>query len=126
MCEVSRLAVAGMFRRRSGEGATRFRGVHISELWQQGQRTFPLVAVSCFLAASIIAHGAEHTSLFARMDPFLPRLPKRPGIIFTKIGQDIDYHGMRASYYVKTPSFKNGFNSELAELYDAILSLLSS
>jgi N-acyl amino acid synthase of PEP-CTERM/exosortase system len=125
MCEVSRLAVDGMFRRRSGEQATRFGGVHISELSQREKRTFPLIAVSCFLAANIMADTAGRTNLFAMMEPFLPRLLKRSGIHFTKVGQDIDYHGLRAPYFVTTPEVRDGVVSELSELYTAIDQLIN-
>jgi N-acyl amino acid synthase of PEP-CTERM/exosortase system len=124
MCEVSRLAVDGMFRRRSGEQATRFGGVHISDLSQQEKRTFPMIAVSCFLAANIMADHAGNTKLFAMMEPFLPRLLKRSGINFTKVGQDIDYHGLRAPYFVTTPEVKDNVVPELKELYVAIEELL--
>jgi N-acyl amino acid synthase of PEP-CTERM/exosortase system len=124
MCEVSRLAVDGMFRRRSGEQATRFGGVHISDLSQQEKRTFPMIAVSCFFAANIMADNAGNTKLFAMMEPFLPRLLKRSGINFTKVGHDIDYHGLRAPYFVTTPEVKSNVVPELKELYDAIQELL--
>lgn len=124
MCEVSRLAVDGMFRRRSGEKATRFGGVHVSELSQREQRTFPLIAVSCFLAANIMADVAGSTNLFAMMEPFLPKLLDRSGIHFTKVGQDIDYHGLRAPYFVTTTTVKENVAPGLAELYQAIHQLL--
>tara|TARA_R110001592_G_scaffold126336_1_gene337471 strand:- start:100898 stop:101638 length:741 start_codon:yes stop_codon:yes gene_type:complete len=126
MCEVSRLAVDGMFRRRSGEQATRFGGVHITELSQREKRTFPVIAVSCFLAANIMADRAGRTNLFAMMEPFLPRLLKRSGIHFTKVGQDIDYHGLRAPYFVTTTAVKENVVSELAELYAAIEALFET
>lgn len=126
MCEVSRLAVDGMFRRRAGEHATRFGGVHVSDLSQQEQRTFPLIAVSCFLAGNIMADLADRPNLFAMMEPFLPRLLKRSGINFTKVGEDIDYHGLRAPYFVTTEAVKNGVVEQLAELYKEIHELLKS
>lgn len=126
MCEVSRLAVDGMFRRRSGEQSTRFGGVHVSDLSQQELRTFPLIAVCCFLAANIMADLSGRTNLFAMMEPFLPRLLKRSGIHFTKIGEDLDYHGLRAPYFVTTTDVKENVVSELAELYQAIHDLIAN
>ncbi|MCB1701946.1 MAG: PEP-CTERM/exosortase system-associated acyltransferase [Pseudomonadales bacterium] len=126
MCEVSRLAVDGMFRRRSGEQSTRFGGVHISDMTQQELRTFPLIAVSCFLAANIMADLSGRIYLFAMMEPFLPRLLKRSGINFTKIGENIDYHGLRAPYFVTTTEVKENVVPELAELYAAIHELIAN
>lgn len=120
MCEVSRLAVDGMFRRRAGEQATRYGGVHVSDLSQQEQRTFPLIAVSCFLAATALTELMNCTNAFAMMEPFLPRMLARSGIKFTKVGQDIDYHGLRAPYFVTTQSAVENMAPELRELYEAI------
>ena len=124
VCEVSRLAVDGMFRRRSGEKSTRFGGLHSSDISQQELRTYPLIAVSCFLAANIMADLSGRNNLFAMMEPFLPRLLKRSGIHFTKVGSDLDYHGLRAPYFVTTPAVRDNVVAELAELYRAIEGLL--
>tara|TARA_R110001599_G_scaffold353742_2_gene596076 strand:+ start:61954 stop:62694 length:741 start_codon:yes stop_codon:yes gene_type:complete len=122
MCEVSRLAVDGPFRRRAGEQATRYGGIHISDLSQQEKRTFPLIAVSCFLAATALTDLMSNTNAFAMMEPFLPRMLARSGIKFTKVGQDIDYHGLRAPYFVTTQSAVGNMVPDLKELYDAIRS----
>jgi N-acyl amino acid synthase of PEP-CTERM/exosortase system len=122
MSEVSRLAVDGLFRRRAGEQATRYGGVHISDLSQQEQRTFPLIAVSCFLAATALTDLMDCNNAFAMMEPFLPRMLARSGIHFTKVGQDIDYHGLRAPYFVTTQAAVDNMAPELRELYEAIYS----
>jgi len=124
MCEVSRLAVDGLFRRRAGEQATRYGGVHISDLSQQEQRTFPLIAVSCFLAATALTDLINCNNAFAMMEPFLPRMLARSGIKFTKVGQNIDYHGQRAPYFVTTQDAVDNMVPELRELYEAIHSLV--
>ena len=120
MCEISRLAVDALFRRRSGEQATRFGGVHVSDISQQEQRTFPLIAVSCFLAATALTDLADCNNGFAMMEPFLPRLLTRSGISFVKVGQDTDYHGLRAPYFLTTHDAVGNMAPELRELYDAI------
>ena len=45
ICEISRLAVDGAFRRRSGEALTRFGEVEAMDCSQQEKRTFSLIAV---------------------------------------------------------------------------------
>ena len=126
MCEVSRLAVDSMFRRRAGEQATRYGGVHISDISQQEQRTFPLIAVSCFLAATALTDLSERTNAFAMMEPFLPRLLTRSGINFTKVGKDIDYHGLRAPYFLTTGDATRNMVPELKELYNAIFETIKT
>lgn len=120
VCEISRLAVDGAFRRRAGESLTRFgeiNGLHISP---QEQRTFSLIAVACFLAATVLTERENRTNVFAMMEPFLPRLMHRSGIDFRRVGKDIDYHGIRAPYFITTQSALTNMHGDLRELYQWI------
>jgi N-acyl amino acid synthase of PEP-CTERM/exosortase system len=121
VCEISRLAVDGAFRRRSGEALTRFGEVDAMDCSRQEQRTFSLIAVAGFLAATALTELTGRTSVFAMMEPFLPRLLKRSGILFQRAGRDINYHGIRAPYFITTQSALDNMRSDLKELYDAIL-----
>lgn len=117
VCEISRLAVDGAFRRRPGETLTRYgqlNGLYISA---QEQRTFSLIAVSCFLAATALTEIDNRTNVFAMMEPFLPRMMHRSGIDFHQIGKDIDYHGIRAPYFITTQSALTNMHRDLLELY---------
>jgi N-acyl amino acid synthase of PEP-CTERM/exosortase system len=116
VCEISRLAVDGIFRRRSGEKSTRFGDV--LDFTDQEKRTFSLIAVSGFLAATALTELTGRTNVFAMMEPFLPRLLKRSGIVFQRAGKDIDYHGIRAPYFIKTQSALDNMDTNLKALYD--------
>ena len=120
ICEISRLAVDGAFRRRAGEQVTRYGEVEGLDCTQQERRTFSLIAVASFLAATALTDLAGRTNVFAMMEPFLPRLLKRSGIVFRRAGQDIDYHGMRAPYFITTQSALDNMRSDLKELYTEI------
>lgn len=115
MCEISRLAVDGAFRRRPGERRTRFGEVDAMDCSHQERRTFSVIAVACFLAATALIDLTERNSVFAMMEPFLPRMLKRSGLAFTRAGQDIDYHGVRAPYFIDRPQDK--VSQDLMELY---------
>ncbi len=117
-CEISRLAVDGAFRRRPGEAATRFGELDSVDCTKQEQRTFSLIAVSAFLAATAITDLSGKTNVFAMMEPFLPRLLKRSGIIFARVGRDMDYHGIRAPYFIKTQSALENMRPDLKSFYD--------
>jgi len=117
-CEISRLAVDGAFRRRPGEAATRFGGIESIDCTKQEQRTFSLIAVSAFLAATALTDLTHKTNVFAMMEPFLPRLLKRSGICFERVGSDMDYHGIRAPYFIKTQSAVDNMRPDLKALYD--------
>lgn len=120
VCEISRLAVDGAFRRRSGEAKTRFGEVDAMDITRREQRTFSLIAVAAFLAATAMTELSRRTDVFAMMEPFLPRLLKRSGIVFERAGSDVDYHGIRAPYFIRTQAALDGMRSDLRELYDSI------
>jgi N-acyl amino acid synthase of PEP-CTERM/exosortase system len=120
ICEFSRLAVDGAFRRRAGENATRFGEITSMDITKQELRTFSLIAVATFLSAFAVSDLIGRTNAFAMMEPFLPRLLKRSGVVVNKVGEDVDYHGMRAPYFITTKTAVQGMPEELKELYDTI------
>ncbi len=115
-CELSRLAVEATFRRRPGEALTRFGEVNGLDCSAIEQRTFSLIAVSAFVAAIALTDLAGRNSVFAMMEPFLPRLLKRSGIYFVRSGKDIDYHGIRAAYFLDARC-EDSVNDDLKPLY---------
>lgn len=117
ICEISRLAVDTAFRRRPGEEATRFGGVDSIDCTKKEQRTFSLIALSAFLAGGALTCITNKTNVFAMMEPFLPRLLKRAGIVFKKVGEDVDYHGVRAPYFVTPQSVMENIQSDIKDLY---------
>ena len=120
VCEISRLAVDATFRRRAGETVTRFGGMKAMDCSQHEKRSFDLIAVAGFLVATALTDLSGRTNVFAMMEPFLPRLLKRSGIIFQKVGEDIEYHGIRAPYFIRTQSALDNMRLDLKELYEAI------
>ena len=126
VCEISRLAVDVAFRRRPGENAIRFGGVESIDCTQQEQRTFSLIALSAFLAGGALTSITHKTNVFAMMEPFLPRLLKKAGLKFKRVGEDMDYHGIRAPYFLTFQSAKNNFPPEIQKMYDWIYTQLDS
>lgn len=120
ICEFSRLAVDGAFRRRAGENATRFGEITSLDCTKRELRTFSLIAVATFLSAFAVSDLTGRTNAFAMMEPFLPRLLRRSGVVVDKVGEDIDYHGLRAPYFITAESAVKGMTNELKELYEVI------
>ncbi len=120
MAEVSRLAVDGAFRRRSGESATRFGEMKSIDCSAAEKRSFSLIAISALLACAVLADLSGRKDVFAMMEPFLPRLVKPSGITWQQAGKTIEYHGERALYYTKTQSVIDNLVPDLKELYRAI------
>jgi len=117
VCEISRLAIDCLFRRRTGEELTRFGEIHGLDCTKQEQRTFSLIAIAAFLAATALTDISHKTNVFAMMEPFLPRMMKRSGINFIKSGTDMDYRGIRAPYFIQTQSALDNMHDDLKELY---------
>lgn len=120
MCEISRLAIDRQFRRRFGEVATRFGQAEAMDFSNQDQRAFSLISVAAFLATTALTDLTGRTNAFAMMEPFLPRLLTRSGIYFQRAGSDMDYHGIRAPYFITTQAVLAGMQPELQALYDEI------
>lgn len=119
-CEISRLAVDREFRRRSGENLTRFGNPGSLDYSLREKRTFSLIAVAAYLSACAMADLTGRHQIYAMMEPFLPRLMKRSGIPFTRVGTDLDYHGVRAPYVTQSQDVVAGLLPGLRELYDVI------
>lgn len=115
-CELSRLAVDQNFRRRPGEQMSRFGSLTVLDVPESERRTFPLVAVSAFVAAIALTELSGRNSVFAMMEPFLPRLLKRSGIHFVRAGTDMDYHGIRAPYFLDAHA-ADSVSDDLKPLY---------
>ncbi|MBN7797472.1 PEP-CTERM/exosortase system-associated acyltransferase [Parahaliea mediterranea] len=118
--EVSRLAVDGRFRRRPGEDATRYGHLTALDVSHREARTFSLVAVAAYLSACAVAALDGREVVYAMMEPFLPRLLKRSGIYFNPAGQEVDYHGLRAPYMIRTEDALGSMLPDLRSLYQAI------
>lgn len=120
ICEFSRLGVDGAFRRRTGEKMSRFGEISALDCSQREKRTFSLIAVSTILAAFAISDLIGRPHCFAMMEPFLPRLLLRSGIVVHPAGSEIEYHGTRAPYYFETGETLGGMADEMQEFYNAI------
>jgi N-acyl amino acid synthase of PEP-CTERM/exosortase system len=122
VCEFSRLGVDGAFRRRPGEHVTRFGEISALDCTKREQRTFSLIAVSTILSAFAMSDLIGRPHCFAMMEPFLPRLLRRSGIIVHPAGDEMEYHGTRAPYYFETHATVGGMADEMREFYEAIRS----
>ncbi len=125
MCEISRLAVAKDFRRRAGEHASRYGRLPQPRFDPREKRIFPYIATSMYLAATALTELTDRTNVIAMMEPFLPRMMSRVGIVFHPIGKTIEYHGQRAPYFITTGSALRNMKTELRDLYEIIRDGLS-
>jgi N-acyl amino acid synthase of PEP-CTERM/exosortase system len=128
--EISRLAVKAGFRRRGNDN---FKGAEIGvireDTYSESElRCFPFIAIGLYMSAATLAIESGIKHCFVMMEPRLARSMKFVGINFIQIGEPIDYHGLRAPYYINPQIFldnlSGGFKSLYREIHDDINSQL--
>lgn len=120
VCEISRLAIPKQFRKRATD---KFQGSATGSLNEYNYsekelRCFPFIAVGLYLSAASVCLNLGIKHCFVMMEPRLARSLKFVGIVFTKVGPVVEYHGKRAPYYINrklllsglTPGFKSILN----------------
>jgi N-acyl amino acid synthase of PEP-CTERM/exosortase system len=112
VCEISRLAVPAIFRKRqtdqfagSATGAINEQTFSTHEL-----RYFPYIAISLYLSAIAMCRKMRCFHIFVMMEPRLARNLGFVGIHFTQLGPVIDYHGKRAAYYADARELRKGLS----------------
>ncbi|TLF53014.1 PEP-CTERM/exosortase system-associated acyltransferase [Halomonas urmiana] len=127
ICEVSRLAIHPSFRRRSikDKGDA---GTHSSreKFTQNEKKTFSVIVIGLFLATYALVGITYRRHVFAMMEPRLPRLLSMSGFHFTKVGDNINFHGKRSAFYIDQQQAEKEIHAELLPLYRHIQSELES
>ncbi len=95
--EISRFAVSKTFKRRLGEAGSLAGVAPNIEIYfeEDERRVLPHISLGLFAVVMrmVQQHGITHC--YAVMEPALLRLLARFGVIFNRIGPDVDYHGLR-------------------------------
>ena len=123
-CEVSRLAVLSTFRRRESDEK---KPISFPETTSAGgdRSSFPLIPLSLFLASLSRFLNSAHEYAFAMMEPRLARLLKRFGLIFTMVGNVVDYHGQRGPFVYTRRRAVNNLDPQIYALLQLIDSQLA-
>lgn len=121
--EISRLAVLDTFRRRRKEKSVPFvlNEVNPETVYTEDERrNFPNIAMGLYLAAVALADICNHRGMFVMMEPRLNKRLQRFGLPFEQVGDEIDYHGIRAMFYLEKDKFNSELSEELLALYKII------
>ena len=102
ICEISRLAVRPQFRRRKADNFDGAASGAINEQTysEEELRCFPFLAIGLYLSIASLAVRAGTHHAFVMMEPRLARSMSFLGIKFEQLGPAIEYHGLRAPYYI--------------------------
>ena len=122
ICEISRLAVKADFRRRK---ADKFKGSGTGVIQETSYsevelRCFPFIAIGLYMAAATMAIDTGVKHVYVMMEPRLARSMKFVGIKFLPLGEPIEYHGLRAPYYINPEIFLANLSPGFKNLYKAI------
>lgn len=119
--EISRLAVPEAFRRRLGEQNTPY---VINELKldkdvfsEEERRNFPNIAIGLYLSIIALVQMCHHRAMFVVVEPRLKKRLERLGLAFEQIGEEMEYHGTRALFYLPEDKFISALNPEVLELF---------
>ncbi|MFO1429718.1 MAG: PEP-CTERM/exosortase system-associated acyltransferase [Candidatus Competibacteraceae bacterium] len=118
--EISRLAVHTDFRRRPGESESPMGHVSGLEITEVERRTFPLISLALFAAATVLTLLTQRKDVFVMVEPRLAGRLQGAGLPFIQVGDLLDYHGDRAPYYIHTDSALENMKEELRALYDFV------
>lgn len=94
MAEISRYAIAKAYRRRSGETLYPDVGVQAFET-KDLRRVAPHMSLGLLRGLGRVAHAHGIDTVCAAMAPPLLRMLERLGLVFERIGEEIEYHGPR-------------------------------
>ncbi|GAW94576.1 MULTISPECIES: PEP-CTERM/exosortase system-associated acyltransferase [Colwellia] len=122
IAEISRLAVKADFRRRKadhykGSGTGVISEISYSET---ELRCFPFIAIGLYMAAATMGMNTGIRHVYVMMEPRLARSMKFIGISFQQLGPTVDYHGLRAPYYISPEIFMKDLSPGFKSLYKTI------
>jgi N-acyl amino acid synthase of PEP-CTERM/exosortase system len=122
IAEISRLAVKAEFRRRKTD---KFKGSAVGTINEPTYsetelRCFPFIAIGLYMAAATMSMETGVKHVYVMMEPRLARSMKFVGINFIQLGEAIDYHGLRAPYYINPKIFMENLSPGFKCLYKAI------
>jgi N-acyl amino acid synthase of PEP-CTERM/exosortase system len=107
VCEISRIAIPKDFRRRKVDkfdGAAR--AVINEETYSEIElRCFPLIAVGLYMTTAALAFKEGKKHAFFMVEPRLAKSMRYIGIKLIRIGEEFDYVGRRAPYYINNEDF---------------------
>lgn len=123
--EVSRLAVAPEFRRRSGERKNPYGLTAPAFSDKNEERVLPLLSMALILCATALGELTGRENALAMMEPRLCRLLLRFGVQFEQIGALMDYHGQRAAFHTTVSQTVIGMRPDLQHFYRLLRAALA-
>jgi len=124
--EISRLAIAGQFRRRRpGECPAQERLRDAESDSDDARKLFPSVALGLYLAITAMGLNKGLDGVFAMMEPRLARQLRRFGIHFEQVGQPVEHRGTRVPYFISRSALMDNLKVDCRALLGKIQTRLT-
>ena len=122
VCEISRLAVPAGFRRRATDrhAGAALGAIDPRRFSAQELRCFPWIAVALYFSAAALMRLCDRPHVFVMVEPRLAHSMAFVGIAFRPVGPTIDYHGLRAPYYLDGRTLRGGLAPGFQRLLDVV------
>lgn len=125
ICEISRLAVDPLFRKRPSESRVAMGEFSARGFCEDERRLFSMLGISTLLAGFATADLLDRQRNYAMMEAGLNRLLVRSGILVQQVGQFMDYHGRRAPFFITTDRLLEHMRPDMRFLFRQIRSELA-
>ncbi|WP_157956874.1 PEP-CTERM/exosortase system-associated acyltransferase [Salinicola aestuarinus] len=116
ICEVSRAAILGKYRKRSGSDCAEAD----STAEREAARVASLLGGAVYFASTVMIELIERRHAFALMEPRLARLLSRFGLRFERVGELQSFNGVRAAYYIDQRQARESLKPSLQSFYQRI------
>ncbi|MDX3774343.1 PEP-CTERM/exosortase system-associated acyltransferase, partial [Chromatiaceae bacterium AAb-1] len=121
ICEISRLAVPEIFRRRQKNLPQNISSDLSNIKYLPENHCYPLIAIALYLIAALITQSTQRFHVYVMVEPGLARILQRIGINLQCIGSAIQFNGNRAPYYLDARTIRH----TLQQLYRPLQEQLS-
>jgi N-acyl amino acid synthase of PEP-CTERM/exosortase system len=115
VCEISRIAIPPEFRRRKMDqydGAAQAK-INTRTYSETELRCFPLIAIGLYMTTAAAAMEAGRKHAYFMVEPRFARSMRFVGIKLKRIGDEFEYVGQRAPYYIGCDDFMNNLKPSL-------------
>ncbi|TDO02510.1 MULTISPECIES: PEP-CTERM/exosortase system-associated acyltransferase [Halomonas] len=120
ICEASRLAISKEFRVSQNSFNYKKSCQELPPLPESVKEVSPLILISIFLAAYSLAEIMGNRHMYAMMAPTLPRLLRKSGFEFIRLGETFEFHGKRNVFYINRSLAISGVQHALYPLHQCI------
>ncbi|WP_162617928.1 PEP-CTERM/exosortase system-associated acyltransferase [Salinicola halophilus] len=128
ICEVSRAAILGRYRKRLGGERVEADGCGEPGAIPHAEaiRVASLLGGAVYCASTVMIELVERRHAFALMEPRLARLLGRFGLRFERVGELQPFNGVRAAYYIDQHRARETLKPSLQGFYQRIADTLSA